>query len=78
MQRLLIEGGGQTVSAFISAGHVDFLHYCIAPVLIGSGRLAIALPAIQTMQQALRLDPMIVPLGTDLLYVCSLPRHGGR
>jgi diaminohydroxyphosphoribosylaminopyrimidine deaminase/5-amino-6-(5-phosphoribosylamino)uracil reductase len=73
LRRLFIEGGGQTVSAFLAAGLVDLLHFCVAPVLIGSGRPAVSLPTIATMQQALRVQPTVIGLGPDMLYVCRLP-----
>lgn len=72
LRRIMIEGGGRTVSAFLAAGLVDLLHYCVAPVLIGSGRPALALPAIPTMHEAIRLRPAIIPLGQDRLFVCRL------
>ena len=43
-RRVLVEGGGVTVSRFLAAGCVDVLHLVIAPVLIGAGRPAISLP----------------------------------
>lgn len=72
LRRIMIEGGGQTVSAFLAAGLVDLLHYCVAPVLIGSGRPALDLPVITTMAEATRLRPAVIPLGQDRLFVCRL------
>jgi riboflavin-specific deaminase-like protein len=72
LRRIMIEGGGQTVSAFLAAGLVDLLHYCVAPVLIGSGRPAFTLPVIATMDEATRLHPAVIPLGQDRLFVCRL------
>ena len=42
-RRVLIEGGGITVSRFVQAGVVDRLHVTVAPLLIGSGRPALTL-----------------------------------
>jgi len=36
-QRILVEGGGITVSRFLAAGALDWLHVVVAPMLIGSG-----------------------------------------
>ena len=37
LRRILVEGGGITVSRFLAAGALDRLHVTIAPLLIGSG-----------------------------------------
>lgn len=72
LRRIMIEGGGQTVSAFLAAGLVDLLHYCIAPVVIGSGRPALALPPVATMDEAMQLRPTVIELAGDRLFVCRL------
>lgn len=68
VQRLLVEGGARTVSAWLAAGLVDSLFLVVAPVIIGSGPTGINLPAIAHMDQALR--PVVQPfdLGPDRLY----------
>jgi riboflavin-specific deaminase-like protein len=38
LRRVLVEGGGVTVSRFLQAGLLDRLHLTVAPMLIGSGR----------------------------------------
>jgi len=75
LRRLFIEGGGLTVSRFLAAGCLDRLQLCVAPVLIGSGRPAITLPPIATMAEALVLDPVLIPMGRDLLYASRLERR---
>lgn len=68
-RRVLIEGGGVTVSRFVAAGVVDRLHVTVAPLLIGSGRPALALAAIDTLDQALRpARCRHFLLGEDLLF----------
>ena len=74
LRRLLIEGGGRTVSAFLSAGALDRLHICVAPLLIGSGPLGIALPPIDRLDGALRPEVSIHRLGGDVLFDCAF-RH---
>ena len=44
LRRILVEGGGITVSRFLAAGALDRLHVTIAPLLIGSGIPAFTLP----------------------------------
>lgn len=74
LRRLFVEGGGVTVSRFLAAGCLDALHLCIAPVIIGSGRDALSLPAIARMDEAIRLTPEVLPLGSDWLFYCRLRR----
>ena len=75
---VLIEGGGETAAAFLSAGLVDKVSLFIAPILIG-GRGAI--PAIggagtERIADALRLERVTTEwLGADLLYTGYLPTN---
>ena len=68
MQRLLIEGGASTVSAWLAAGLIDELYLTIAPVIIGAGPMGLQLPAIDHMDKALRPPVNTFPLGGDQLY----------
>lgn len=70
-RRVLVEGGGVTVSRFLAAGALDVLHVAIAPMLIGSGRQGISLPPIDRLDQALRPSVRRAPLGEDMLYALS-------
>lgn len=72
LHRLFVEGGGITVSGFVDARAVDRLHLTVAPVLLGSGRPAIALPEIQSLDEALRLRCRHFALGPDMLFDCPL------
>jgi riboflavin-specific deaminase-like protein len=69
---VLIEGGGTTISTFLRAGAVDRLHVVVAPMLIGPGRTAFRWPAIDRLEQALRLSMTAHPLGGDVLFDCAL------
>jgi riboflavin-specific deaminase-like protein len=73
-RRVLIEGGGITLSRFIQAGVVDRLHVTVAPLLIGSGRQALTLPPIETLDQALRPRCRTFRLGDDVLFDLDLRR----
>jgi len=68
LRRLFIEGGGLTVSGFLTAGLLDHLHVMVAPMIIGSGRPAFSLPEIETLDSALRPSASMVDLGSDILF----------
>ena len=70
--RILVEGGGITVSRFLAAGALDRLHVVVAPMLIGSGRPGLSLPAIDHLDQALRPAHRRESLGEDVLYELQL------
>lgn len=72
LRRVLVEGGGVTVSRFLQAGLLDRLHVTVAPLLIGSGRPALTLPEIESLDQALRPRCRHFRLGDDLLFDLDL------
>jgi riboflavin-specific deaminase-like protein len=69
---VFIEGGGVTVSRFLAAGAIDRLQVTVAPMIIGSGRPALSLPEIPSLDVALRPPTRVVPLGGDVLFDCVL------
>ena len=69
---LYVEGGGRTVSRFLQAGALDRLQIAVAPMIIGSGRPGIGLPAIDDLAQALRPKSRRFALGDDVLFDCDL------
>ena len=71
-RRVLIEGGGITVSRFLRAGLVHRLHVTVAPLLIGSGRPALTLDPIESLDQALRPPCRHFRLGDDILFDLDL------
>jgi riboflavin-specific deaminase-like protein len=71
-RRLLIEGGAQTVSRFIAAGCLDRLHVIVAPIIIGAGPSSVGLPAIASVDQAMRARMHVHDLGGDVLLDCDL------
>ncbi len=71
-RRVLIEGGGVTVSSFLQAGLIDRLHIAVAPMLIGEGRPAVRLPPQGRLQDCLRLRHRIYQSGNDILFDCDL------
>ena len=72
LRRVLVEGGGITVSRFLQAGLLDRLHVTVAPLLIGSGRAALTLPPIETLAEALRPHCRHFHLGEDVLFDLDL------
>jgi riboflavin-specific deaminase-like protein len=74
LRRVLVEGGGITVSRFLAAGAFDRLHVTIAPLLIGSGIPAFTLPEVTTLADVLRVDWSVHRIGADLLLDIPLAR----
>jgi creatinine amidohydrolase len=72
LRRILVEGGGVTVSRFLERGLLDRLHLTIAPMLIGSGRPSITLEAIASLDAALRPAWRRFTLGEDVLFDLDL------
>lgn len=68
LKRVLIEGGGVTVSKFLQAQAVDRLHVTVAPLIIGSGKHAFTLDPINTLDRAWRSPCRIFKLGDDVLF----------
>ncbi len=72
LRRVLVEGGGITVSRFLAAGALDRLHVTVAPMLIGSGRSALVLDPIASLDDALRPTCRHFRLGDDMLFDLDL------
>ncbi|MFO1423705.1 MAG: RibD family protein [Candidatus Competibacteraceae bacterium] len=75
---VFIEGGGLTVSAFLEQGLLDRLQVTIAPLIIGSGRPGITLPAIVDLSQGLRPRHRRYVMGEDVLFDCRLRDSPGE
>jgi riboflavin-specific deaminase-like protein len=72
LKRVLIEGGADTVSRFMQAGCLDRLHVIVAPIIMGSGRPGFSLPAIEHMDQAVRIKMHPHVLEDEMLFDCDL------
>jgi diaminohydroxyphosphoribosylaminopyrimidine deaminase / 5-amino-6-(5-phosphoribosylamino)uracil reductase len=72
LSRVLVEGGAETVSRFLAAGCLDRLHVLVAPIILGSGRPSFILPAIERMQDALRVPMHFHRLEDEVLFDCDL------
>ena len=70
---ILIEGGGRTVSSFLTAGMLDRLFLTSAPVLIGNGVPGIRFEGTPVMAKALRRPFRRYQFGEDMCteYVLS-------
>jgi riboflavin-specific deaminase-like protein len=74
LRRIVVEGGGITVSRFLAAGGLDRLHVTVAPLLLGSGIPAFTLPEAARPQDGMRLRWALHRLGSDILLDIPLDR----
>lgn len=72
LRRVLIEGGADTISRFLTAGCLDRLHVMIAPIIIGSGRASFVLPEIERADQARRVSMRVHLIDDEVLFDCDL------
>ena len=72
MRRILIEGGADTVSRFLTAGCLDRLHVMVAPIILGAGRASFILPGFERADQALRMKVHTHQLDDEVLFDCDL------
>jgi len=72
LTRVLVEGGGITVSRFLDAGVLHRLHLTVAPMLLGSGRPSLTLDPVDRLEQALRPRCRRFSLGADVLFDLEL------
>lgn len=77
LHALFIEGGGVTVSRWMTAGKLDRLQIATAPLLIGSGRPGISLPPAPSMNACLRPLYRLYRMGEDLLWDFDLRGERG-
>jgi diaminohydroxyphosphoribosylaminopyrimidine deaminase / 5-amino-6-(5-phosphoribosylamino)uracil reductase len=71
IRRVLLEGGAETISRFLSAKALDRLHVIVAPVILGDGRAGLVLPPIETVDQALRPPTKTHVLEGEVLFDCD-------
>ena len=62
LRRILVEGGANTVSQFLTAGCLDRLHVIVAPIILGTGQPGLALAPIERVDHALRPPTRAYPL----------------
>ncbi|MCB1745248.1 MAG: RibD family protein [Gammaproteobacteria bacterium] len=72
LRRIFVEGGGVTVSGFLQARCLDRLQIAVSPLIIGSGRPGLRLPASSGLAYSLRPACHIYRMGDDVLMDCAL------
>jgi riboflavin-specific deaminase-like protein len=77
-RRAFVEGGARTVAGFLQAGLLARLQVAVAPLLIGSGRPSIRLPAAASLAECLRTGHRVFRMGTDVLFDLDLDRAQRR
>ncbi|WP_238705794.1 GTP cyclohydrolase II [Serinicoccus chungangensis] len=75
LHRVLVEGGGRLVSAFVRAGAVDRLYLTTAPVLIGDGVPGLRVAGEDLLSDALRPPARRYQLGEDTVTELDLRRR---
>jgi riboflavin-specific deaminase-like protein len=75
LHRVLIEGGADTVSRFMTAGCLDRLHMVVAPIILGAGRASLMLPPIERADQAMRMPVHAHQLDDEVLFDCDLSAY---
>lgn len=74
--RVLVEGGGVTVSRFLVAGVLQRLYVTVAPLIIGDGVPGLKFPGTARMRDALRAPARRFALGEDTLFELDLTVGG--
>jgi 3,4-dihydroxy 2-butanone 4-phosphate synthase/GTP cyclohydrolase II len=72
LDRVLVEGGATTVSAFLAAGALDRLWVTTAPVLVGDGVPGLRFDGADLMADALRAPSRRFVLGDDVAVELDL------
>jgi GTP cyclohydrolase II len=67
--RVLVEGGGRTVSDFLAAGALDRLYLTTAPILVGDGVPGVRFPGADLLADALTASVRRFSLGRDICTV---------
>lgn len=73
---LFVEGGGVTVSRFLSQGCLDRLHLAVAPLLIGNGRPGLRFAGADRLGDCARPPCAVHPMGRDQLWDLALKPRG--
>lgn len=74
--RVLVEGGGVTVSRFLAAGALHRLYVTVAPLILGDGVPGLRFPGAPRMRDALRAPVRRFTLGDDTLFELDLRPAG--
>ncbi|HZP77950.1 MAG TPA: RibD family protein [Pseudolabrys sp.] len=74
LQRVLLEGGAETLSRFIAAQCLDRLHIVVAPIILGAGPCAFNLETLTASGALVRTRMRAHALGDETLFDCDLER----
>lgn len=69
-QKVLVEGGATTVTRFLQANCLDYLHLIVAPVLLGEGTPGLRLAPVRNLAAAKRFSAQTFVLDQEQLIVC--------
>ncbi len=72
LHRILVEGGGRTVSGFLAGGALDRIYLTTVPLLLGDGVPGVRVPAVQRIADAPRWPARSFPLGDDVCTELTL------
>jgi riboflavin biosynthesis pyrimidine reductase len=72
MRRILVEGGADTLSRFLTARCLDRLHVTVAPIMLGTGGHGIVLPSRERADEAPRMPVRVHKMEDDVLFDCDL------
>jgi diaminohydroxyphosphoribosylaminopyrimidine deaminase / 5-amino-6-(5-phosphoribosylamino)uracil reductase len=76
LRRILIEGGGQTVSRFLAAKALQRLHVMVSPMVIGAGPVGLSFHGSPDLKDAARPHTVAYALpGGDVLFDCEFQRR---
>jgi diaminohydroxyphosphoribosylaminopyrimidine deaminase/5-amino-6-(5-phosphoribosylamino)uracil reductase len=70
-RRILIEGGATTITHFLRAGCLDYLHLIVSPLLIGDGTPGLRVNPVAQLSQVRRFKTQVYDLEDDRLVVCA-------
>ena len=73
LRRLFVEGGGVTVSRFLTAGSLDRMHVTVAPLLMGAGIPAFPVAPVAALADGRRFGWTVHKIGDDVLL--DIPLH---
>lgn len=72
LKLLFVEGGGVTVSRFMSQACLDRLHLAVAPLIIGNGRPGLSFSGPDRLADCARPPCRLFPMGRDQLWDLDL------
>ncbi len=70
-RHVLVEGGATTLSRFLEAGALDYLHLITSPLLLGPGVAGVRAPGLARLVDVRRFKASSYGLGQDVLIECA-------